>query len=112
MFDDDAVMPEDNAGTEDVFGGADELPSTPSSSENNAGGDFSNNGGGGYADEVFSTKIATKFRVFYIDLKESRNGKFVKISEKSRGGKRSTIMFDGEDIDAFLEAFTELKGHM
>lgn len=110
MFD-DAVMPEDNTNEtplmDDSFGGADELPTTSSSTPSEG-----SNGGGSYADEVFSTKIATKFRVFYIDLKESRNGKFVKISEKSRGGKRSTIMFDGEDIDAFLEAFTEIKGHM
>jgi len=99
MFD-DAVMPE-STGMEDTFGGMDELPNTPGTERT-----------GNFADEIFSTKIATKFRVFYIDLKESRNGKFVKISEKSRGGKRSTIMFDGEDIDAFLEAFGEIKKHM
>lgn len=102
MFDDDAVdtAEQGDANFDTDFGGGDELPSSSRESD------------GSYADEVFSTKVATRFRVFYIDLKESSNGKFVKISEKSRGGKRSTIMFDGEDLDAMIEALQELKNKM
>lgn len=62
-----------------------------------------------FSQELVSKKIKGRQRTFFIDLKESSNGKFVKISELSRGGQRSTIMFDGEDIDYFLEAFREIK---
>ncbi len=71
----------------------------------------SSQGGGKYADEIFSKQIRATFRTFYVDLKESSNGKFVKISEKSHG-RKSTIMMDGEDIDAFIEALQEVKGHL
>lgn len=64
---------------------------------------------GRFSQELVSKKIKGRQRTFFIDLKESSNGKFVKISELSRGGQRSTIMFDGEDIDSFLEAFQEIK---
>jgi len=64
---------------------------------------------GRYSQELVSKKIKGRQRTFFIDLKESSNGKFIKISELSRGGQRSTIMFDGEDIDSFLEAFQEIK---
>lgn len=81
--------------TEDVF--AEDIPSE------------SSGGGGGYAQELVTKKIKGRQRTFFLDLKESSNGKFIKISELSRGGQRSTIMFDGEDIDAFIEALQELK---
>lgn len=71
----------------------------------------SGNRSGGYASELFSKKIEAKFRTFYIDLKESSNGKFVKISEKSHG-RKSTIMMDGEDVAVFVEALQEVQGQL
>ena len=68
----------------------------------------SSNQGGGYADEIFSKQVKAKFRTFFVDLKESQNGKFVKISEKSHG-RKSTIMMDGEDIPAMIEALQEVQ---
>lgn len=67
-------------------------------------------GGGsrGHADELFSKRIDAKFRTFFVDLKESHNGKFVKVSEKSRG-KKSTIMMDAEDVPAMIEALQEVE---
>lgn len=65
--------------------------------------------GGSYAQELVSKKIRGRQRTFYIDLKESSNGKFVKMSELSRGGQRSTIMFDGEDIEEIILALQEIK---
>jgi hypothetical protein len=53
--------------------------------------------------------IHARQRTFYIDLKQSGNGKFLKISEKSRGGQKTTIMFDSEDLDKMIEALTEMK---
>lgn len=74
-----------------------------------AAGQTTNGNGDGYAQELTSKKIMARQRTFYIDLKESHNGKFIKISEISRGGQRSTIMFDIEDLDEFLKALEDLK---
>ena len=65
-------------------------------------------GGGGYAQEIFSKQIKAKFRTFFVDLKESSNGKFVKISEKSHG-RKSTVMMDAEDVPAMIEALQEVQ---
>lgn len=68
-------------------------------------------GGGGrqFADEIHSITIHARQRTFYIDLKQSGNGKFFKISEKSRGGRKTTIMFDSEDLDQIIQALNEMK---
>ena len=68
-------------------------------------------GSGSYATELFSKQIKAKFRTFFVDLKESTNGKFVKISEKSNG-RKSTIMMDGEDVPAMIEALQEVQTHI
>ncbi|MAE68691.1 MAG: hypothetical protein QF793_02540 [Candidatus Peribacteraceae bacterium] len=72
-------------------------------------------GGGGdrkFADELHSCTIHARQRTFYIDLKQSNNGKFFKVSEKSRGGQKTTIMFDAEDLEKFIKAFEEMKAHV
>lgn len=65
-----------------------------------------------FADEVNSVTIHARQRTFYIDLKESSNGKFFKVSEKSRGGQKTTIMFDAEDLEKFIEAFESMKEYV
>ena len=65
-----------------------------------------------FADELHSVTIHGRQRTFYIDLKQSGNGKFFKVSEKSRGGQKTTIMFDAEDLEKFIEAFQEMQKHM
>lgn len=67
------------------------------------------NGGGRYGEELHSVTIRARQRTFYIDLKQSSNGKFVKISEKSRGGQKTTIIFDIEDLPKFIEALGEMQ---
>lgn len=62
-----------------------------------------------FGKEIHSITIRAKQRTFYIDLKESSNGKFFKVSEKSRGGRKTTIMFDSEDLGAFIDALNEMK---
>lgn len=62
-----------------------------------------------FAQDVHSVTIHARQRTFYIDLKQSGNGKFFKVSEKSRGGQKTTIMFDAEDLDKFIAAFEEMK---
>lgn len=68
--------------------------------------------GGSFANDLHSVTIHARQRTFYIDLKESGNGKFFKVSEKSRGGQKTTIMFDAEDLDKFIEALNEMKGRL
>ncbi len=72
---------------------------------------FNNNAAGGrsFAQDVHSVTIHARQRTFYIDLKQSGNGRFFKVSEKSRGGQKTTIMFDSEDLDKFIAAFQEMK---
>lgn len=64
---------------------------------------------GNFAEDIHSVSIHAEQRTFYIDLKESSHGKFLKVSEKSRGGRKTTIMLDCEDIDKFIAAFEEMK---
>ncbi len=65
--------------------------------------------GGRYASELHSVRINAGQRTFYLDLKESGKGKFFKLSEKSRGGRKITIMFDVEDLPKFMDAFNEMQ---
>lgn len=97
---DDGGMPSSGGGA--PFGGG-----APRPPRRDGGG-----GGGGnrsFADDLHSVTIHARQRTFYIDLKQSGNGKFLKISEKSRGGQKTTIMFDSEDLDKMIEALTEMK---
>lgn len=62
-----------------------------------------------YGQELHSITIRARQRTFYIDLKQSGSGKFFKVSEKSRGGQKSTIVFDVEDLPAMIAAFQEMQ---
>ncbi len=66
-------------------------------------------GAGRYGEELHSVTIRARQRTFYIDLKQSSSGKFLKISEKSRGGQKTTIIFDIEDLPAFIAALNEMQ---
>ena len=79
-------------------------PAAPAPKQGGQGG-----GGGKFADELHSVTIHARQRTFYIDLKESSNGKFFKVSEKSRGGQKTTIMFDSEDLEPFIKALEEMR---
>ena len=80
-------------------------PAAPAPQKRSSGG----GGGGKFADELHSVAIHARQRTFYIDLKESTNGKFFKVSEKSRGGQKTTIMFDSEDLEPFIKALEEMR---
>lgn len=89
----------------------DDFSSTPATEASGAGAGAGQSDRGGFAKELFSKTVHAKFRTFYIDVKESRNGKFIKVSEKSRG-RKSTIMMDAEDVPAVIEALNEAKGKL
>lgn len=82
--------------------------STTSTNNHNDQPPNSEGGNGSFADTLVTKKITTRNRTFFLDLKKSVNGKFLKISEKSRG-KKSTIMMDAEDMPSFIEALKEIK---
>ncbi len=113
MFDPMADLADTSATSEDPLAPApySSAPSAPRTSAPRGGG-FSRGGGdgGSYADEIHSVRINARQRTFYLDLKQSSQGKFFKLSEKSRGGRKVTIMFDVEDLPKFLSAFTEMQG--
>ncbi len=81
----------------------------PASSQ---GGSSPAGGSRSFAQDVHSITIHARQRTFYVDLKQSGNGKFFKVSEKSRGGQKTTIMFDSEDLDQFIAAFQEMKSKL
>ncbi|OGJ64387.1 hypothetical protein A3C37_03795 [Candidatus Peribacteria bacterium RIFCSPHIGHO2_02_FULL_53_20] len=91
-------------GTSGGFGDDNPAPAAPRAARAPGGG-----AGGRFADEIHSITIHGRQRTFYIDLKQSGNGKFFKVSEKSRGGQKTTIMFDAEDLPKFVEALQEMQ---
>lgn len=98
---------EDPLAPTDNFGGGTPAPAPRRSF--GGGGNTGGNGGGRFGEELHSITIRAQKRTFYIDLKQSGNGKFFKVSEKSRGGQKSTIVFDVEDLDAMIAALQEMK---
>jgi len=99
-------MSELSGGQSDDHASTDDARPAPSAGGNSGGGK------GAFAQEVHSVTIHARQRTFYIDLKESGHGKFFKISEKSRGGQKTTIMFDAEDLDQFIDAFQQMKSQL
>lgn len=108
MFDPMSDLTRGGSSQGDGFG-ADPQPSPRPPRGHGGGGGRGGDGGGRYAQDLHSVTIHARQRTFYIDLKESGNGKFFKISEKSRGGQKTTIMFDVEDLDPFIAALQEMK---
>ena len=90
-------------------GGALQAPRPPRPPRQGPSSGSGPGGGGRFATDLHSVTIHARQRTFYVDLKESGNGKFFKISEKSRGGQKTTIMFDVEDLDQIIAALQEMK---
>jgi len=56
---------------------------------------------------LYSEKIFSDRKVFFMDLKENNRGRFVKITEDVRG-RRDTILLPIEALDDFLEALNRV----
>lgn len=111
MFDPMADLTGDSAQSEDPT----DAPESSAPAQSGGGSPSASSGsssGGQYGQELHSITIRAKQRTFYIDLKESSNGKFFKISEKSRGGRKTTIMFDAEDLGPITDALVEMKSKL
>ena len=74
-------------------------------------GNNSSQGGASQSKEIFTRKIEAKTRTYFIDLKESAYGIFLKISERSNG-RKNIIRIDESNIEEFIEALTEMKKHL
>ena len=56
---------------------------------------------------LFTEKILTDRKVFFLDLKENNRGRFLKITEDVRG-RRDTIMLPIENLEEFVEALNRI----
>ena len=79
------------------------------------GGGYQSNGqaGNGYtardeAEELFTHRIQGKRRTFFVDLKQSQQGRYLKLTEKS-GGQKRTILMDEEDFPELMGALTQIS---
>ncbi len=52
---------------------------------------------------LYTEKVLSDRKIFFLDLKENNRGRFVKITEDVRG-RRDTIILPIEAIDDFMEA--------
>ncbi len=43
-------------------------------------------------EELFSRQFQVEQKIFYVDVKSNRNGRYIKISEKSGGKKHNILM--------------------
>ena len=64
-------------------------------------------GGGQHNQPLYTEKIFSDRKIFFMDLKENDRGRFVKITEDVRG-RRDTIMLPVEALDEFLEALNRV----
>ena len=56
---------------------------------------------------LYSEKVFSDRKIFFMDLKENDRGRFVKITEDVRG-RRDTIMLPAEALDDFLDALNRV----
>ena len=56
---------------------------------------------------LYSKKIITRNKAFFLDLKENPNGKFLKVTE-SNGEKRSFIFIPEEGLKEFCDSIDEI----
>jgi hypothetical protein len=61
--------------------------------------------------ELYSVKFDTNHKTFFLDLKSSDRGRYLKISEK-RFGKKTTIIVPEEGIGPLLKGVEEIKGKL
>ena len=61
---------------------------------------------------LFTKKIITRNKAFFLDFKKNENGKFLKVTE-STGDKRSFVFIPEEGLKEFNDTLTDiLATHM
>ena len=56
---------------------------------------------------LFTRKIITRNKAFFLDFKQNDNGKFLKVTE-STGEKRSYVFIPEEGIEEFKDSLSEI----
>ncbi len=56
---------------------------------------------------LYTRKIITRNKAFFLDLKENPNGKFLKVTE-SNGEKRSFVFIPEEGLKEFIESINDI----
>ncbi len=62
-------------------------------------------------DILYSNKIETERKTFYIDLKSNARGQVIRITEKVKSN-RDLIMVPAEIIDEFIAALEEVRNEI
>lgn len=57
---------------------------------------------------LYTEKIVSDRKIFFLDLKENNRGRFVKITEDVRG-RRDTIILPMEAMEEFIEALGRVQ---
>ena len=72
---------------------------------------FAGPGGNGYQEQELATKmLQIQSKRFYIDVKQNRRGKFIKVAEISADGRRSQIFLalsTAAEFRDYLSSFSE-----
>ena len=71
------------------------------------GGDFNGGQQRAHHAPLYTEKVLSDRKIFFMDLKENDRGRFVKITEDVRG-RRDTIMLPIEALDDFLDALNRV----
>ncbi|MFH1539596.1 MAG: DNA-binding protein [bacterium] len=75
-------------------------------------GNSSENGMDRMEDTLYTRKIITRNKAFFLDFKQNNNGKFLKVTESS-GEKRSFVFIPEEGLKEFSDSLVEiLQDHM
>ena len=56
---------------------------------------------------LYTEKVLSDRKIFFLDLKENNRGRFIKITEDVRG-RRDTIIVPVEALDEFMEALSRV----
>ena len=59
-------------------------------------------------EELYTAKINTKNKFFYVDLKKNQAGHFLKVSEMVNG-KKTFIFIPAEGIEDFINTFQKIN---
>jgi len=70
-------------------------------------GDYNDEQGRTFHQPLYSEKLFSDRKIFFMDLKENDRGRFVKITEDVRG-RRDTIMVPIEALDDFIDALNRV----
>lgn len=63
--------------------------------------------------ELYTTKVSAGSRVYFFDIKESREGKkYLTISEKNAKNERNRIMVFEENVQEFQAEFEKSVGYL